>query len=166
MDLCVLASRQVGHLLDGAALGLPALLARPGDGVGLEYLAWGMTEPLASARRAAEATTLEVGLQDPAGNQSDIASLGFIAYGKHRTVAGSFDACFAALALTAALALDFREAPLPGALRSLGDRVGTIAKSGKRVDAVGGPLRRLHTLLRASCEAMTAREHAEFEAAP
>ncbi len=166
LDLSVLASRQVAHLLDGAALGLPALLARPGDGVGLEYLAWGMTEPLASARRAAEATTLDVGLQDPAGNQSDIASLGFIAYGKHRTVANSFDACFAMLAMTAALALEFREAPLPGALRSLGDRVAMIAQSRRRVAAVGEPLRRLHTLLRASCETMTSREHAEFETTP
>jgi histidine ammonia-lyase len=164
MDLCVLASRQVGHLLDGVALGLPPLLARPGDGVGLEYLAWGMTEPLTSARRAAEATTLDAGLQDPAGNQSDIASLGFIAYGKHRIVASSFDACFATLALTAALALDFREAPLPGALRSLGSRVGAIAKSGKRVDAAGEPLRQLHGMLRGSCEAMTSGEHAQFEA--
>jgi hypothetical protein len=68
--------------------------------------------------------------------------------------------------LIVVLALDFREAPLPGALRPLGARVGMIAKSGKRVDAVGEPLRRLHTLLRASCEAMTSREHAEFEAAP
>jgi histidine ammonia-lyase len=164
LDLCVLASRQVGHLLDGMALGLPPLLARPGDGVGLEYLAWGMTEPLTSARRAAEATTLDASLQDPAGNQSDIAGLGFIAYGKHRTVASSFDACFATLALTAALALDFREAPLPGSLRSLRERVGTIAKSSKRVDAAGEPLRRLHALLRASCEAMTSGEHARFHA--
>jgi histidine ammonia-lyase len=164
MDLCVLASRQVGHLLDGVALGLPALLARPGDGVGLEYLAWGMTEPLTSARRAAEATTLDAGLQDPAGNQSDIASLGLIAYVKHRTVASTFDACFATLALTAALALEFREAPLPGALRPLGNRVATIAKSGKRAHTAGEPLRRLHAMLRASCEQMTSREYAEFAA--
>ncbi len=164
MDLCVLASRQVGHLLDGVGLGLPALLAKPGDGVGLEYLAWGMTEPLASARRAAEATTLDVGLQDPVGNQSDIVSLGFIAYGKHRIVARSFDACFATLAMTASLALEFRDAPLPRALRTLGGRLGTIAKSGKRAHGAGAPLRQLHALLRASCDEMTAREYAEFEA--
>ncbi|MEP6884666.1 MAG: aromatic amino acid lyase [Gammaproteobacteria bacterium] len=164
LDLCVLASRQVGHLLDGAGLGLPALLSQPGDGVGLEYLAWGMTEPLAGARRATQATTLDLGVHDPAGNQSDIVSLGFIAYGKHRIVARSFDACFAALALTAALAMEFRDAPLPRALRSLGGRLGTIAKSGKRAHAAGEPLRRLHALLRTSCDEMTSREYAEFGA--
>jgi histidine ammonia-lyase len=49
VDLCVLASRQVCHFLDGGGLGLPPLLAGVGDGVGTEYLAWGMTEPLATA---------------------------------------------------------------------------------------------------------------------
>jgi histidine ammonia-lyase len=163
LDLCVLASRQVAHLLDGVGLGLPALLARAGDGVGAEYLSWGMTEPLAAARRAAEATTLDVGLHDPAGNQSDISSLGFIAYGKHRTVARAFDACFTSLAITAALALEFRDSPLPSALRRLGGRLSQIAGSGRRrVDMAGEPLRQCHTLLRACCDDMTSAEFAQF----
>jgi histidine ammonia-lyase len=127
MDLCVLASRHVAHLLDGGGLGLPALLARPGDRVGAEYLSWGMIEPLATARGAAAPTTLDVGVHDPAGDQSDIASLGFIAYGKHRAVARSFDACFASLGIAVALALDFRDAPLPSALRAFGSRLSEIA---------------------------------------
>jgi histidine ammonia-lyase len=163
LDLCVLASRQVAHLLDGVALGLPALLARAGDGVGAEYLSWGMTEPLAAARRAAEATTLDVGLHDPAGNQSDIASLGFIAYGKHRAIARAFDACFTSLAITAVLALEFRGSPLPSALRPLGARLSQIAGSGRRrVDVAGEPLRQCHTLLRACCDDMTSGEFAQF----
>jgi histidine ammonia-lyase len=163
VDLSVLASRQVGRFLDGAGLGLPALLGRAEDGVGAEYLSWGMTEPLASARRAAEPTLLDVGLHDPAGNQSDIASLGFIAYGKHRAVARSFDACFASLAITAALALEFRKAPLPHALRSIGDRLTAIARSaGRRVDLAGAPLRRLQALITGSCDEMTSAEFAEF----
>jgi hypothetical protein len=103
-------------------------------GGGLDRLRYGtgVTEPLASARRAAEATTLDVGLHDPAGNQSDIASLGFIAYGKHRAVARAFDACFTSLAITAALALEFRDSPLPSALRPLSGRLSQIAGSGRR----------------------------------
>jgi histidine ammonia-lyase len=163
LDLCVLASRQVAHLLDGVGLGLPALLARAGDGVGAEYLSWGMTEPLAAARRAAEATTLDVGLHDPVGNQSDIASLGFIAYGKHRAITRAFDACFTSLAITATLALEFRDRPLPSALRPLGARLSQIAGSARRrVDVVGEPLRQCHTLLRACCDEMTSAEFAVF----
>jgi histidine ammonia-lyase len=163
MDLCILASRHVAHLLDGGGLGLPALLARDGDGVGSEYLSWGMTEPLASARRAAEATTLDIGLRDPAGDQSDVASLGFIAYGKHRAVARSFDACFASLAITVALALEFRDTPLPRALRPFGERLGRIARSaGSRVDAVGEPLRKVQALLCSCSDAMTSAEYAKF----
>ena len=162
-DLCVLASRQVAHLLDGAGLGLPPLLARTGDGVGAEYLSWGMTEPLAAARRAAEASTLDVGLHDPAGNQSDIASLGFIAYGKHRMLARAFDACFASLGMTAALALEFRDVPLPHALRALGERLANAVRSSpRRIDVVGEPLRQFRTLLRASAEEMTCTDFTAF----
>jgi histidine ammonia-lyase len=158
LDLCVLASRQVTHMLDGG-LGLPALLSRAGDGVGAEYLAWVMTEPLAAARRAAEATTLDLSVQDPAGNQSDIASLSFIAYAKHRILARAVDVCMASLAMTVALALEFHDAAPPLALRPLAGRLGAISRSGeRRIDAVGEPLRRLTALLYASAEEMTSVE--------
>jgi histidine ammonia-lyase len=163
-ELCVLATRQVAHLLDGGTLGLPPLLARDGDGVGLEYLAWGMTEPLATARRAAEATTLDVGLHDPAGNQSDISSLVFIAYGKHRSVTRSFDACFASLAITASLALGFRGTQPPTALRPLALRLAAlIGAAARRIDAVGEPLRKFQALMHTYCEEMTSVESAEFD---
>lgn len=163
VDLCVLASRQVAHLLDGGSLGLPPLLARDGDGVGVEYLAWGLTEPLATARRAADATTLDVGLHDPAGNQSDIASLAFIAYGKHRLVARSFDACFASLAITASLALGFRGTRPPTALLPLALRLEAVIRTAaRRIDAVGEPLRQCQALLHTYFEEMTSAESAEF----
>jgi histidine ammonia-lyase len=162
-DLCVLASRHVAHLLDGVGLGLPALLAQPGDRVGAEYLSWGMIEPLATALAAAAPTTLDVSVHDPAGGQSDIASLGFIAYGKHRAVARSFDTCFASLGIAVALALDFREAPLPGALRGFGARLQEIAKrAARRSDASGEPLREFHALLRAGCDEMTSAQFADL----
>jgi len=163
MDMCVLASRQVAHLLDGGGLGLPPLLARAGDTVGAEYLSWGMTEPLAAARRAADASTLDLGLHDPVGNQSDIASLGFTAYGKHRTVARAFDACFASLAITAALALEFRDVPPPRALRPLGERLTqAIRSSPRRIDVVGEALRQVQTLLRTCADEMTSVDFAAF----
>jgi histidine ammonia-lyase len=162
-DLCVLASRQVTHLLDGGDLGLPALLGRAGDGVGAEYLAWVMTEPLAAARGAAEASTLDHSVQDPAGNQSDIGSLGFIAYAKHRVIARAFDACFASLAIAVALALEFRAAPVAPALRAFGGRISAIAASGaRRMDAVGEPLRRVDGLLRAGADDMRSAEYADL----
>ena len=162
-DLCVLASRHVAHLLDGVGLGLPALLAQPGDRAGAEYLSWGMIEPLATARAAGAPTTLDVSVHDPAGGQSDIASLGFIAYGKHRAVARSFDTCFASLGIAVALALDFREAPLPNALQPFGAQLREIAKTAaRRSDASGEPLRKFHALFRAACDEMTGAQFAEF----
>lgn len=161
-DLCELASRQVAHLLDGVALGLPPLLARPGEGVGAEYLAWGMTEPLATVRRAAEATTLAIGLQDPAGNQSDIASLSFVAYGKHLEVARSFDVCFACLAITAVLAVDFRDNINFLLKHWLTEQVyGLVRSMDKRVDVVGEPLRQTQELLRFCADGMTTTEFAQ-----
>jgi histidine ammonia-lyase len=163
MDLCVLASRHVAHLLDGTGLGLPALLAHLGDRVGAEYLSWGMIEPLATARAAAVPTTLDVGVHDPAGGQSDIASLGFIAYGKHRAVARSFDVCFASLGIAVALALDFRDAPLPSALQAFGGRLREIAKTAaRRSDASGEPLRTYYALLGAAGDEMNGAEFAQF----
>ena len=162
-DLCVLASRQVMHLLDGGGLGLPPLLARAADGVGTEYLAWGMTEPLVAARRSAEATTLDIGLHDPAGNQSDIPSLAFTAYGKHRDVARSVDACFASLAVTAMLALQFRDsvkARMKGPLYRNID--GIVRSAARAAEVVGGPLREVTQLLRASADELSTSEFARI----
>lgn len=164
-DLCELASRQVTHMLDGVALGLPPLLARPGEGVGAEYLAWAMTEPLATVRRAAEATTLAIGLQDPAGNQSDIASLSFVAYGKHLEVVRSFDVCLACLAVTAMLAVEFRDNVHPLLKRWLLSQVNDLVRSvDKRVDVVGEPLRQTREFFRQCVDGMSTTEFAQHMA--
>jgi histidine ammonia-lyase len=161
-DLCYLASRQVVHLLDGGDLGLPPLLARHDDLVGLEYLAWGMTEPLATARRSAVPTTLDVALQDPAGNQSDIASLTFITYGKHRVIAEALDVCLSSLAMTAVLALEFRDSP-PPALRAVAGRLNDLRGSvERRADVVGEPLRQCREWLRTCAEEMTTTEFSGY----
>lgn len=167
-DMCLLASRQVTHLLDGGGLGLPPLLARANDHVGMEYLAWGMTEPLATARRSAAPTTLDVSVQDPVGNQSDIASLAFIAYAKHRAIADSFDVCFASLAMTAALALEFRDVPPPPALRPLAERLKMLCRQAeRRPDVTGEPLRQCRAWLRACAEeASSAELAASFPGVP
>ena len=160
-DVCILASRQVAHLLDGGGLGLPPLLARAGDGVGMEYLAWGMTEPLATARRAAEPTLLDIGLQDPVGNQSDIASLNFIAYGKHREIARAFDACLGSLAMTATLALEFRDGAKSIMKRPLSQCIYDIMHSaGRSVEVVGEPLRQVNELVRSCADDMSIAQFA------
>jgi histidine ammonia-lyase len=158
-DLCVLASKQVTHLLDGGGLGLPPLLTSRAEGVGTEYLAWGMTEPLVAARRSAEATTLDISLTDPAGNQSDIASLAFTAYGKHHEVARSVDACFASLAVTAMLALQFRDnrkASMKGPLYRNIDEI--VRSAARAADVAGGPLRDVTQMLRASADDLTTEQ--------
>ena len=160
-DLCVLASRQVSHLLDGG-LGLPPLLSGAQDSVGMEYLAWGMTEPLATAVRATQATTLDIGLQDPAGNQSDIPSLGFVAYAKHREVAQAFDACFASLAIAATVALEIRGGAELSAGTDFDQQIRDLVHSTARtVDVVGDPLRHVRELLRVRADDMPSSQFAE-----
>jgi histidine ammonia-lyase len=161
VDMCVLASRQVTHFLDGG-LGLPPLLTGATDGAGMEYLAWGLTEPLATACRAARATTLEIGLQDPVGNQSDIPSLGFIAYGKHREVARSFDICFATLAVTATLARKIRTGVTPAGENRFLEQICRLVDSPARaVDVVGEPLRQAKELVRVSADDMSTSQFEE-----
>ena len=153
VDLCVLANKQVSRLLDGEGLGLPPLLTKAGDLVGLEYLAWASTEPLALARGAAAATTLDIALDDPAGNQSDVSSLAFVAYQKHRMAAHAFDRCLASLAITTALALDCREGPRQRGLRVFQEQLLGFARSASsRVNAVGAPMRQALEALRHSAD--------------
>jgi hypothetical protein len=105
---------------------------------------------------------LDLGLQDPAGNQSDIPSLGFIAYGKHRDVARSFDACFASLAVTATLALKFRSGVNTVGMTNLRQRIFDIVHSAGRVaDAAGEPLRRACELIRVCADEIPIAQFAE-----
>jgi histidine ammonia-lyase len=153
LDVGVLASRQIGRFLDGEGLNLPPLLGLPGDRAGIEYTAWGLTEPLAAARRAAEPTTLDMGLHDPSGNQSDVVSLAFTAYAKHREAARALDACLASVATIAILALDLRSTPLPPKLRGFCKPLLALARSGEhRIAACGEPLRQIREHLRQAAE--------------
>lgn len=161
VDLCVLASRQLVHLLDGR-LGLPPLLVGKKDGVGMEYLVWTLTEPLTTAARAASSTNLGISLQDPAGNQSDISSLAFIAYQKHREITRAFDACFASLAIAATVALDIRttathsrESPFLQEIRNL------VRTSQRIIDTVGQPLRQTAESIRIHADEMTTPRFAD-----
>jgi histidine ammonia-lyase len=165
VDLCVLASRQVGRFLDGAGLGLPPLLAAPGDRVGMEYLAWCLTEPLAAARAAATTTTLDAAVHDPAGNQSDIPGLAFLAYGKFLTAARAADDCLAVLAVTARLAGDLApQPPAPTALCQ--DLLGPVARQTgtDRVGVVGLPLRAVRDRLREVADELGTGEFARLTA--
>jgi histidine ammonia-lyase len=162
VDLCVLVSRQVSHLLDGAGLGLPPLLAGVVEGVGAEYLAWGMTEPLATARRASQATTLDLGLQDPNGNQSDVTSLAFLAYQKHRDAARCFDVCFASLAVTASLALGLQARSSMAARTNFQRRLYETARSGRSAgEVVGESWRQAKELIRLHADEMPTASFAE-----
>jgi histidine ammonia-lyase len=148
-DMTVLASRQIGRFLDGEGLGLPPLLGCLGERAGMEYVAWGLTGPLASARRAAEPTNLDLSLHDPVGNQSDIASLAIVAYGKHLDAALAWDDSLATLATISILALDFRNSPLPRALACFCEPLLNIVHAARdRTDAGGEALRSIRELLR------------------
>jgi histidine ammonia-lyase len=161
LDTGVLAARQIARFLDGEALDLPALLARPGDLPGIEYTAWGLTEVLANARRAAEPTTLDMGVHDPAGNQSDITSLAFSAYAKHREAARAWDDCLASLAIIAILALDLRAAPLaPPIAAFCAPWLKSSRSAPHRTAACAAPLREIRDHLSYAADGMTSAEFA------
>jgi histidine ammonia-lyase len=162
LDIAVVAARQVDRFLDGEGLELPPLLDCIDERAGIEYVAWGLTGPLASARRAAEPTTLDLGAHDPAGNQSDITGLTFLAYEKHLDAARAWDDCVSTLALIAILALDLRNGSLPPALRAFCEPLIEIARSGgDRTDAGGAPLRQIREVVRRCAEDLS---NAEFMA--
>jgi len=143
------------------------LLAGVVDGVGAEYLAWGMTEPLATARRASQAATLDLGLQDPAGNQSDIASMGFLAYDNHRDVARAFDVCFASLAITATLAIHYQSRLTIDARTNFQGRLYEIVRSGGNSGGVvGEPWRQATELIRVCADEMPTASFSECLAIP
>jgi histidine ammonia-lyase len=158
VDLGVLASRQVDRFLDGEGLGLPPLLGAMGDPAGMEYIAWGLTGPLAAARRAAEPTTLDIGLHDPAGNQSDITGLAFVAYDKHLDAARAWDDCVATLALVASRAMEFRASVVPPRLRAFCEPLIEMARAADRTAAGGEPLRQIRAWLQHCAENLSSKD--------
>ena len=80
-DLTVLLGKQTARLIDGNPFGFPAYLCPEGYvGIGGEYLAWVQSGAAEQARFAATPATLLAGLEDPDGNQSDVATSVFLAY--------------------------------------------------------------------------------------
>ena len=145
-DLCVLAQRQVARLVSGRELGLPHLLATDaGAAVGTEYLAWTLTQTIARARQAAVPATLDLSLEDPGGNQSDIAEPAFVAYARHLDAARSLDECLATLAVTSTIALDLRGTTIPPLLRPLWQTCQAAGDPDRATSAAAGVmLRQVH----------------------
>ena len=144
-DLATLAYRQVAKLVGGVDLGLPHMLSRTTqDGVGTEYIVWTLTSSIARAQQAACPAGLALSLEDPGGNQSDVAQPAFIAYARHLEVAGALNECLAALYTTARLALGIRETPVPPLLQELWETVPWQLKSGEPSSAAAGePMRKI-----------------------
>jgi len=142
-DLCVLISKLVARLVDGVGLGLPPLLTRDGaDGVGTEYFVWTLTDPVARARQAAVPAGLDLSLEDPGGNQSDVSQSAFTAYGRHLEAGEALEHCLATLATVAALAIRIRATTPPPSLGALWDRLAVaLGQFERTADAAGTPLR-------------------------
>lgn len=142
-DLCTLASRQAARLVSGTELGLPHLLAPcAAEGIGTEYLIWTLTASLTRARQAAVPAGIDLGLEDPGGNQSDIAHTAFIAYDRHLDVAAALDECLGVLTMASALALTARGEGAPPKLADLWTLVNDCwDRKGPTRNASGEPLR-------------------------
>lgn len=145
-DICALATKQTARLLDGAPFGLPRLLVPEGSGViGTEFLAWSQTAHAERARLAAAPSVLTIGLEDPGGGQSDVASPVFLAFERFLDIADCVDASLAtfAIALVQGYRLSGRSAPprLAGLHARLADAVPAFDQPAVR--ALGAALRRL-----------------------
>ena len=141
-DLCVLIAKQVTRLVDGSGLGLPPLLVRgEADGVGTEYFVWTLTEPVARARHAAIPVGLDASLEDPVGNQSDVAQPVFISYARHLEARDALHQCLSVLCTVAVLALDIEGRSTPPPLSPLMARLGMLKRGDSASAAAGFPLR-------------------------
>ena len=84
---------------------------------------------------------LDASLEDPVGNQSDVAQPVFTSYARHLEAKDALDQCLAVLCTTAFLALDIDGRTPPPALSPLVDRLGPLKRNGSTADAAGLPLR-------------------------
>ncbi len=153
-DLCVLIAKQVTRLVDGSCLGLPPLLVRgAGDGVGTEYFVWTLTEPVVRVNHAATPVGLDASLEDPVGNQSDVAQPIFMSYARHLDARDALHQCLAVLYTVALLALDLEGRPPPPALSPLVEKLGKSKQDVATASAAGLPLREVLDALIAWTEA-------------
>jgi histidine ammonia-lyase len=136
-DLCLIAERHVGKLLDGAASGLPDKLARPGPSiaggaVALAYAPMASVGFLEEARQAAT-TTLFAGAEGGAFGQDDVTSPVFPAWEKQEAAGLALERSLAILAAVASQALFVTDrAPLP----ALAERLAGIRAAFAPVDDI------------------------------
>lgn len=145
-DLCALAAKQTGRLLDGAPFGLPRLLVPEGSGViGTEFLAWSQTGHAERARQAAMPAVLSIGLEDPGGAQSDVASPVFLAYERHMVVSEALDRALATLSFAVAQAFRLTgRRPPPGLAAFLSALDAAVPPFDlDHIGTMGGPLQAL-----------------------
>lgn len=142
------------RLTDGDGLGLPRLMVRnTADGVGTEYFVWTLTDISRRGQQAAVPVRLDMSLEDPVGNQSDIVSPAFAAYASHIDAAAALDDCLATLATVSALSLKIRDGAVPPALSELWSMLTTILEPVKSTSAAcGEPLRAIAAQFRARLE--------------
>lgn len=105
-DLITLCAKQTNKLLDGTISGLPPLLTTPEEAVvGTEFFAWMQSDFAARAQHQAQPTLMSMGLEDPQGGQSDIASTAFIAYERFLENSTNLTSALAILGVVACRAL-------------------------------------------------------------
>lgn len=145
-DLCVLGAKQASRLLDGTPFGLPPFLVLEGSGVvGTEFFAWMQNSHAERAGQAAAPAVLSLGIEDPVGGQSDVASRGFIAYERHLEASDALDASLAVLAVVASQALFVSSRGPAPALREFHERIVHLAPpiTGETIRDLGPALQRL-----------------------
>jgi len=99
-DICALSTKHTSRLMDGTPFGFPRLLVAEDSGViNTEFIAWSQTSHAERARHAAVPAVLSIGLEDPGGGQSDVASPVFLAYERYMEVSDAVDATLATLAI-------------------------------------------------------------------
>ena len=93
--------------------------------------------------------------------------MGFLAYDKHRDVARAFDVCFASLAITATLAIEFQNRSIIGAGTKFQGRLREIVRSGRNSgEVVGEPWRQATELIRVCADEMPSASFSECLAIP
>ena len=156
-DICALATKQTCRLLDGAPFGFATLLVPADSGViGTELLAWSQTSHAERARLAAVPSVLTLGLEDPGGGQSDVASPVFLAFERFLDVADAVDASLATLAIAVVQSFRISRRRPPPRLAPLHEALDTLVPAFDQhgVRALGATLGRL----KASCsEAVAGR---------
>ena len=144
-DLSVLCAKQTNKLLDGNISGVSPLLVRPDRPlVGTEFLAWMQTDFAERARHSAQPTLLTLGLEDPQGGQSDVATTCFAAYERFLTSTDTLNSSLAILSWVCHEALHLSGRSVAPALQPFHQDVATMIQP--QVTDYGKQLAELQTV--------------------